>query len=83
VLLVPTPGQPEQELLAVHARVCGFAAWRDQDDLAVAGAVEAALAEAAVLPGFARLIPGAAEPQNHEGFNLAAWIAQHPLLRQT
>lgn len=82
VLLVPTPGQPEQELLAVHAHACGFAAWRDQDELATADAVQAGLAEAATLPGFARLIPGTAEHQHHGAFNLADWVAQHPLLRR-
>ena len=54
VLLVPTPGQPEQEVLAVHARRMGFAAWQDQDALDVA----AGLREAASLPGFGALTGG-------------------------
>lgn len=59
VLLVPTPGQPEQEVLAVHARRNGFAAWQDQEALDVA----AGLRDAAALPGFGALTGGRAEAE--------------------
>lgn len=90
VLLVPTPGQPEQEVLAVHARRNGYAAWRDQDALDV----RAGLREAASLPGFGKLVGGRAEEAGDEGegteakegalraFNLGAWVAAHPLLAE-
>lgn len=77
VLLIPTPGQPEQEHLAEHARAHGLAAWRDQDELDAATVAEA-LREAASLPGFRVLT------EDEEGgapFNLASWIAAHPLLQ--
>ncbi len=96
VLLVPTPGQPEQEVLAVHARRNGFAAWQDQDALDV----EAGLREAASLPGFGILggrAEGADGGEGHDGaraadgggdgdgaaFTLSGWIAAHPLLSET
>jgi len=69
VLLVPTPGQPEQEYLAVHARAAGLAAWRDQAALDVG----AGFAEAETLPGFSALFSGQVA-----GFDLADWIAKHP-----
>jgi len=77
VLLVPTPGQPEQELLAAHARACGFAAWRDQADLSEAEALSAGLAEAQSLTGFAGLH---AESGEGDRFTLLGFIAAQPLL---
>jgi hypothetical protein len=80
VVLVPTPGQPEQEYLAVHARARGLAAWRDQDELDAA-VLKDALREAAALPGFGALVEGSAQTAEGAPFDLAAWIAAHPLLR--
>jgi len=81
VLLVPTPGQPEQEMLAVHARRNGYAAWQDQDALDV----DAGLHEAASLPGFGKLTGGGGgEGERGEGpaFILSEWVAAHPLLAE-
>jgi UDP:flavonoid glycosyltransferase YjiC (YdhE family) len=79
VLLVPTPGQPEQEYLAMDAQASGFAAWQDQDDLNV----NAGLAKARALPGFGSLfaagVGGGSGPAR--AFDLAAWIRVHPLLQ--
>jgi hypothetical protein len=72
VLLVPTPGQPEQEYLALHAEASGFAAWQDQDALDVGEG----LARAAALPGFAALFAGAGREE--AAFDLESWIAAHP-----
>jgi hypothetical protein len=77
VLFVPTPGQPEQEYLAVHAAWCGFAAWQDQDALDL----EEGIAAAAALPGFPASWAGAAGEDG--AFSLAAWIGAHPLLRES
>lgn len=78
VLLVPTPGQPEQEYLARHARASGYAAWRDQED----PDLEAGLAEAATLPGFAAAFGGSEAFETSEAFNLAAWVRANPLLNR-
>lgn len=78
VLLVPTPGQPEQEYLAEHARAAGLAAWRDQRDLESVSALEQGFADAAGLPGFAGIH---GEVGTADTFDLAGWIAGHPLLR--
>lgn len=80
VLLVPTPGQPEQEYLAMHARARGLAAWRDQDELDAAG-LNDALREAAALPGFGALVEANAQDGDDAPYDLAAWIVGHPLLR--
>jgi UDP:flavonoid glycosyltransferase YjiC (YdhE family) len=77
VLLVPTPGQPEQEYLAVHARECGFARWQDQDALDVEGGLRAALA----LPGFS-VLHTFLSGEETGGFNLAGWIQTHHLLNR-
>jgi UDP:flavonoid glycosyltransferase YjiC (YdhE family) len=75
VLLVPTPGQPEQEYLAIHARASGFAAWQDQE----APDLEAGLREAGTLPGFGSVFDATREGGG-EAFDLAAWIRENPLL---
>jgi hypothetical protein len=79
VLLVPTPGQPEQESLAVHARAVGLAAWRDQEALEAGESASVilgeAFGEAEALTGFPALF--AALP---DSFDLADWISKHPLL---
>jgi hypothetical protein len=75
VLLIPTPGQPEQEYLAVHAQASGFAAWQDQE----APDLEVGLRKAAALPGFASVF-GSAREGGGEAFDLAAWIRENPLL---
>lgn len=75
VLFVPTPGQPEQEALAIHARALGLAAWQDQDAFDLAEGLRAARA----LPGFARVAE--AVEGGDPDWNLADWIAAHPLLR--
>jgi hypothetical protein len=69
VLLVPTPGQPEQESLAVHAAFCGFAVWQDQDRLDVVGGFR----EASALPGFMFW-------SDSGNFSLTDWVAGHGLL---
>ncbi len=74
VLLVPTPGQPEQEYLAVHARQAGLAFWQDQDALDPGEGLRRALAS----PGFPALFVDRA----NSGFDLEGWIARHPLLAE-
>ncbi len=78
VLLVPTPGQPEQEYLAAHAAFCGFAAWQDQDRLDLVEGFR----EAAALPGFGFwAVPQvSSDPANIDPSSLDAWVAAHPLL---
>jgi predicted glycosyltransferase len=72
VLLVPTPGQPEQEFLAVHAQQAGLAFWQDQDALDLGEGLRRALA----YPGFSGLFAARA----NAGYDLAGWVARHPLL---
>jgi hypothetical protein len=75
VLLVATPGQPEQEYLARHARESGYAMFQDQEELDLGGGLRWALA----LPGFEKLTSGVFGPD--AGFTLDRWIAGHHLLR--
>jgi UDP:flavonoid glycosyltransferase YjiC (YdhE family) len=75
VLFVPTPGQSEQEYLAVHAEAAGLAARLGQGSLTGTAALEAGLRAAASLPGFA---PFARPP----GDSLTAWIREHPMMAQ-
>jgi hypothetical protein len=79
VLLVPTPGQPEQEYLARHARESGFAMWQNQDELDVVEGLRWALA----LPGFGRLASGPGEAPAGEDFTLSGWIDGHRLLTKS
>jgi hypothetical protein len=75
VLLVATPGQPEQEYLARRAREGGYAMFQDQEELDLGGGLRWALA----LPGFEKLTSGVFGPD--AGFTLDSWIASHHLLR--
>jgi hypothetical protein len=79
VLLVPTPGQPEQESLAVHAAFCGFAVWQDQDRLDLVGGFR----EASALPGFMFWSDSGNRSGNSSGnFSLTDWVAGHGLLAE-
>lgn len=83
VLLVPTPGQPEQEYLAAQARGVGLAAWRDQDALRAGTDITEGLREAETLPGFGAFftVPAAGAHAPGEGWDLVGWIRRHPLLQ--
>jgi hypothetical protein len=83
VLLVPTPGQPEQEYLAAQARGVGLAAWRDQDALRTSADIAEGLREAETLPGFGALFTVRATGASAPGgdWDLAGWIRRHPLLQ--
>jgi UDP:flavonoid glycosyltransferase YjiC (YdhE family) len=83
VLLVPTPGQPEQEYLAAQARGVGLAAWRDQDALRTSVDIAEGLREAETLPGFGALFTVRATGTSAPGgdWDLAGWIRRHPLLQ--
>jgi hypothetical protein len=70
-VLVPTPGQSEQEYLARHLERCGAAVRREQEDLELGSA----LAEAERMEGFARWRE--ADPEAR----LREFLANHPLLR--
>lgn len=69
-VLVPTPGQTEQEYLADHLARMGAAVKSDQDRLDLPGAI----AKAPTLPGFSRWRE--ADPSAR----LDRFIASHPLL---
>lgn len=74
VVLVPTPGQPEQEYLAEHLDAARIALAMDQDGLDLAGARERLESYA----GFASL-SGAAASEGPPA--LADFIREHPLFR--
>ncbi|MDB5105851.1 MAG: glycosyltransferase [Fibrobacteres bacterium] len=69
-LLVPTPGQSEQEYLADHLARSGAALRMDQSALDLAGARERLRG----LKGFSGW-----NPSTEPGFTLSAFIASHPL----
>jgi hypothetical protein len=70
-VLVPTPGQTEQEHLAAHLAALGAAVSREQDALDLASAIAAA-----------RLLPGFRRWRDADGAErLRRWVAAHPLLQ--
>jgi hypothetical protein len=73
MLVVPTPGQPEQEYLAEHLAVLKIAATQAQENLDL----NAGFRQAMNLPGFTSFF------QNPEtgslAWTLADWIREHPL----
>jgi hypothetical protein len=74
VLMVPTPGQPEQEYLAEHLRGMGWVEIQDQESLDV----PEGLKKAGKLPGFAALFAGANLHADRP--SLADFSAANPLL---
>ncbi len=76
VLCVPTPGQPEQEYLAVHLSAMGLAACQKQEHLDV----EAGLLRAEGLSGFAALFhAGDSVSRSPHSWDLSDWMREHPL----
>ena len=73
-LMIPTPGQPEQEYLAEHLRALGLAVFQNQKQLDL----PAGLAAAEKAAGFAALYQGTQDPAWPEP--LSALLAGHPLL---
>ena len=76
ILVVPTPGQPEQEYLAVHLRELGLAHFQAQENLALAEGLE----KAGELAGFASLYHGEKEERGRR--SLADFLSGNPLIRQ-
>jgi glycosyl transferase family 28 len=75
-LLVPTPGQSEQEYLADHLERAGAAIRMDQHSIDLRSARK----RLAGLPGFSRWLPGSAGGSTGP-FSLRAFIAAHPIFR--
>jgi hypothetical protein len=77
VVLVPTPGQSEQEYLAEHLQALDAAVRMDQHalDLASAGS------RLAGRTGFARWRRRFGGPGDDCAFNLAGFLGEHPLLQ--
>ncbi len=71
VLLVPTPGQSEQEYLAQHLQNLGAAATQSQEHVDLA----AGWHRAATLPGFGLFLRGDGQEPD---WNLAGWLRRHP-----
>ena len=69
VLMIPTPGQPEQEYLTGHLEAMGFSATQTQEGFDL----EAGLRHAHDFPGFMELF------RMDEAWNLEDWIREHPL----
>jgi len=74
VLMIPTPGQPEQEYLAEHLQTLGFVVGQKQKEIDL----PKGLAAAEKIPGFASLFQGA--KTEFEDMNLAGWIRNHPVI---
>jgi hypothetical protein len=75
-LLVPTPGQSEQEYLADHLERSGAAIRMDQHSVDLRSAMK----KLDVLPGFSRWLPGGAGDTSRPS-TLRAFIASHALFR--
>ena len=75
-LMVPTPGQSEQEYLADHLERAGAAIRMDQHSIDLRSARK----RLAGLPGFSRWLPGIAGG-SADPFSLRAFIAAHPIFR--
>ena len=73
ILMIPTPGQPEQEYLAEHLGKMGFVAFQPQEKMNL----EIGLEAAAKLPGFSHLF--APENPLTPTASLTEWIGNHLL----
>ena len=75
-LMVPTPGQSEQEYLADHLEQAGAAIRMDQHSIDLRSARK----RLDGLPGFSRW-HSVGESQSTRPFSLRAFIAAHPIFR--
>ncbi|MEO7779150.1 MAG: glycosyltransferase [Fibrobacteria bacterium] len=79
VVLVPTPGQPEQEYLAHHLEMLGAGIRMDQRSLSIADARERLQGKT----GFTRWRGGERKDGAGEPFSLERFLEAHPLLTKS